>query len=465
MSYEIMDMKNAEDWEKIFNIFSDGIYITNAKGLTLKVNKAYEEITGIPAVKLIGRYMVDIVNDGILSTSITSRVIEEKTEVIVEQEINGGKKVVLRGIPIFEDGSIKMVVTFVRDNTVIKKAQEELDRSKARMELYRKRIEEISTKKKYVAESKEFKEAITIARKVADYASTVLVLGESGTGKEVIAREIHESSHRHKNLFLKINCGAIPENLLEAELFGYEGGAFTGAKKNGHVGVFEMADKGTLFLDEIGDMPLALQVKLLRVLQEKTITRIGSTKPITIDTRVIAATNLELEQMVKDKLFRKDLYYRLNVVSIKIPPLRDRMADLPGMVDFFVNEINEKYSMKKKIMPSMIKRFMEYDWPGNVRELENITERVMVTSEENEIHFREGGFYWLEKENDFEQGIDEFMDYSLKDAFEEFEKKIMTKAAQQYKTTYEIADALQISQPSVSRKLKKHMIKMNKTEE
>ena len=296
----------TEDWEHIIDTFQNGIYVTNAEGLTLEVNSAYEKITGISAKRVIGRYIDDIVREGILSTSITKDVVATGQEVIREQRVQSGKHVVLRGVPIYKGNQINLVVTTVQDITVINQLQTELSHSRALATQYKERLTELEGSDTFVAESPEFRAAIALAQRVARVGSTVLILGESGTGKEVLAREIHEQSPRHDQLFLKINCGAIPENLLEAELFGYEGGAFTGAKRSGHVGLFEEASNGTLFLDEIGDMPLHLQVKLLRVLQERTVTRIGSTKAISVNTRVIAATNQNLEQMVKEKKFREE---------------------------------------------------------------------------------------------------------------------------------------------------------------
>lgn len=460
MSKKLLDMQDPKNWEKVFDTFTDGIYITNADGLTLQVNRAYEEITGLNAENLIGKYMTQIVQEGYLSTSITQKVIETKKPISIEQEIKNGKKVALNGFPIFDQDEILMVVSFVRDVTVLNKIEEDLKHSRFLIDQYQQRLNKMQKTQNYVAESQEFKNVMSLAHKVANVDSTVLILGESGTGKEVVAREIHEQSHRNNSLFLKINCGAIPENLLESELFGYEGGSFTGAKKNGHIGIFEMANKGTVFLDEIGDMPLHLQVKLLRVLQEKTISRIGSTKSIPIDTRIIAATNRNLEEMVQEKSFRQDLYYRLNVVSIVLPPLRERKTDIPPLIEYFVNNINEKYKMNKKLSPSMLKCLMDYDWPGNVRELENIIERILVTSEENEITPKAGLLPWNPSvASILELEADEII--PLKEAYDNLEHTILQNAAKKYKTTYEIAEALQISQPSVSRKLKKHKIKWN----
>ena len=447
-----------KDWECIFDILQDGIYITNAEGLTLKVNAAYERITGVPATRVVGRYMEDIVRDGTLSNSITQKVIATGREVNSEQTVRSGKQVILHGVPIFEDDKIRFVATFVRDITVINQLQQELDRNRAIATRYKSRVEELEGVEHFVAESREFQAAIALAQKVAVVDSTILILGESGTGKEVLAREVHEKSHRRDQPFLKINCGAIPENLLEAELFGYEGGAFTGSKKGGHVGLFEEASNGTLFLDEIGDMPLHLQVKLLRVLQEHAVTRIGSNKAIPVNTRIIAATNRDLEQMVQEKRFREDLYYRLNIVIIKAPPLRERKTDIPALINFFVQKLNAKYQLSKQLSPELIAILMDYDWPGNVRELENIIERIMVTSSSNLISPAEARLPW--KVSGPAALPDEvarpFELVPLKVAMERLEKQMLLEAAKRCKTTYEIARVLQISQPSVSRKLKQY---------
>lgn len=452
----------VEDWEHIADVFQDGIYITNAEGLTLRVNSVYERITGLPAEKLIGRYMKDIVREGILSSSITEEVIQTRAEVVREQTTQNGTRVMIRGIPIFQQGSITLVVTLVRDVSIVNRLQKELDQSRSIMEEYRQRLEELDGSENYVAKSLAFRSAIALAQRVAKVDTTVLILGESGTGKEVLAREIHEKSPRRDQLFLKTNCGAIPENLLESELFGYVGGAFTGAQKNGHAGLFEAASEGTLFLDEIGDMPLHLQVKLLRALQERTITRIGSTKAIRVNTRIIAATNRDLKEMVRQKQFREDLYYRLNIVSIQSPPLRERREDIPPLIRFFTGKLNRRYGFSKQLSPELIAAFMEYDWPGNVRELENMTERVLVTSSSDLISPEDCRPPWAAASS---RVISEDLaaipeDTTYKEALERMERQLLTNAAKRCRTTYQIAELLGISQPSVSRKLKKYGIRL-----
>lgn len=452
----------TQDWERIFDAFQDGIYVTNSDALTLYVNSAYQRITGVTAERVMGRYMADIVRDGILSSSITQRVIRECSEVHSEQTTQNGTRVTLHGIPIYEGGRISLVVTVVRDISVIKHLQKELNQSRSIMEQYKSRLEELDGNKNFVAVSQKFRATVALAQKVAGVDTTVLILGESGTGKEVLAREIHEKSSRRDQVFLKTNCGAIPENLLEAELFGYVGGAFTGAQKGGHIGLFEAASEGTLFLDEIGDMPLHLQVKLLRVLQERTVTRVGSTRAIPINTRIVAATNRDLEQMVRRKEFREDLFYRLNIVAIKSPPLRERKEDIPGLTNFFLKKLNERYRLAKRLSPEILAAFMDYNWPGNVRELENMIERILVTSMDDFITLDSVRLPWTVVGSTAvaEEVEEPFEVVPLRTAVERVERQLLLNAVKHCHTTYQVAEALEISQPSASRKLKKYGIRL-----
>ncbi len=439
----------------LLDSFSEGIYVTTPEGLTLGVNKAYEEITGIDGSLLVGRTMREIVADGILSSTITEEVMRTGEEVSSDQKTFKGKRCFITGRPIKDsDGSIVLVVTVVRDIAAIDTLQAELQKQQAVASQYKRRLEELGPPSSCVVQSKAFREAMSLARRVAPLDVTVLILGESGTGKEIIAREIHESSPRANQPFIKVNCGTIPENLLESELFGYEKGSFTGALPGGHVGLFEVADRGSIFLDEIGDLPFALQVKLLRVLQEKTIMRLGSTKEIKVNTRVIAATNEDLERMIQEKRFRKDLYYRLNVVHIDIPPLRQRMDAVPGLIDFFVAKINARYGLRKKLHPDLIKDMMTHDWPGNVRELEHAVERLLVTSENDIVTGRfSTGQLGTPGDSLTLSGI-----MPLQEAQDKVEQYLVQEARKKFKTTYQVAEALKISQPSASRKIKKYAV-------
>jgi len=311
--------------------------------------------------------------------------------------------------------------------------------------------------KDIVAQSTSMRELLRTAVQVARVDCTVLLLSESGTGKEVLAKLIHEQSGRPGPM-IKVNCGAIPENLLESELFGYERGAFTGAKKEGNAGKFEQAHTGTIFLDEIGDIPLHLQVKLLRVLQEKEIVRIGGGSAKKVDTRVIAATNKDLYKMVLEGSFREDLYYRLNVIPLKIPPLRERREDIMPLIYFFKNKFEEKYKLKRDCSSKVIQIFMAYDWPGNVRELENVIERIYVISDPNQLISSEmliRDYLNINRQNHLKGAVSVHSLTPLNTAVEEVERQLITMALNRFKTLKQVASALEVDESTISRKIKK----------
>jgi len=310
----------------------------------------------------------------------------------------------------------------------------------------------------FVVHSKCMRDLTKMAIQVAKVDSTVLIQGESGVGKELIADVIHANGTRKKGPLIKINCGAIPENLLESEFFGYEPGAFSGASRKGKIGLFELANGGILFLDEIGDMPLGLQVKLLRVLQDKEITRVGGIRPIKVDIRIITGTNRNLNEMILNRQFRQDLYYRLNVVPIRVPALRERREDIPVLTSYFVEYFNNKYltgSTSKQLDPAVISCFMKHDWPGNVRELENLIERLIVTTPHNNISVDDLP-PWLDKSDNNHPGDPESL--PLRCAVEDTERKLLQYAFSRYKSTYEVARVLEINQSTVVRKAAKYGI-------
>lgn len=307
-----------------------------------------------------------------------------------------------------------------------------------------------------IAYSVEMGKVLHLATRVAQVTTTVLILGESGVGKEVIARFIHNASLRKTGPFVTINCGAIPPNLLESELFGYEAGAFTGAKREGKPGMIEVASSGTLFLDEISDLPLDLQVKLLQVIQERRLTRVGGIQPIEVDIRIIAATNRDLAKMVEKGEFRADLFYRLNVVPIIIPPLRSRRDDVIPLIYHFLAKHNTTHGYNKTISRETREVLTQYSWPGNVRELENLMERLVVTVEGEEIAVEDLPQYVKERDVtcDFKVIVEGVI--PLREAVEEVEKQLIRHARKEYETTYEIAEALGVNQSTVVRKLRKY---------
>lgn len=368
----------------------DGIFITDAKANVVRVNHAYEMITGLKKEEVLGKNMAKLVQDKLISESGSLQVIETKRPVTLQQRFRSGKEALVTSSPIFDkDGKFIMVVTNVRDLTEIynlKAVVQEKTEAMNRLALELEHLQTATEMPEIIAKDETTLAAMLLANRVAAMDTTVILLGETGVGKEVIARYIFQHSHRAKNSFIKVNCGAIPENLIESELFGYESGAFTGANKNGKVGLFELANNGTLFLDEIGELPKDMQVKLLRALQEQEIMRVGGTKPVKINVRIIAATNRNLEEMVKDGTFREDLYYRLTVFPIVIPPLRMRKKDIIPLALFFLKKLNQKYQLKKFFTDTSIRLLQSYDWPGNIRELKNIVERAIIISPEEAIN-------------------------------------------------------------------------------
>ncbi|MCP4130442.1 MAG: Fis family transcriptional regulator, partial [bacterium] len=294
-----------------------------------------------------------------------------------------------------------------------------------------------------------------LINQVAPVDTTILISGETGVGKEVVSREIHTRSNRRDYPYIKVNCAAIPASLMESELFGYEKGAFTGADNKRKLGFFELANHGTILLDEIGEIPLPLQSKLLRVLQEKELTRLGDTKPVSIDIRIIAATNKDLLKEVNAGLFRKDLYYRLCVIPMVIPPLRERLSDIHILSNHFLDKFNRKYGMTKKISTGAQDLLKQYDWPGNVRELENIIERLIVISK-NDIIDKTGISSVLQLEKiDGIQSILNNPECSLKDSVMILEKHLIEKALNDTGSSYKAAEKLGMNQSTIVRKAQK----------
>jgi len=438
----------------------DGIYITDGQANTLKVNRAYERITSINRNEMLGRNMKELVKKGYISESVSLIVLKRQAVTTIQQEFNNGKKVLATGTPIFDDeGNIFMIVTNVRDVTELVELKGQLEKNIELTERYYSTIEEMKMQilkaDNMIAEDEKILELLEIAKRVSQVDITVLLLGETGVGKEEVARFIHQNSKRKDKPLVKVNCGAIPENLIESELFGYEKGAFTGANKDGKRGLFELAEGGTLLLDEIGELPLDLQVKLLRALQEQEIVRIGGVKPVKIDVRIIAATNRDLETMIKEKLFREDLYYRLNVIPLNIPPLRQRKKDIVPLIYFFTEKVNNKYNLNKRFSSDAFHRLINYDWPGNVRELKNIVERTAVITSSDEINASD--LPEKIKSSDNYDDVDINNDIMpLKDIVAKIEKKLIDKSFLKYGNVRDAAKALGIDASTYVRKRKKY---------
>ncbi|MDF2679605.1 MAG: Fis family transcriptional regulator [Brevibacillus sp.] len=451
--------------EAVMESSNDGIYITDETGVTLKVNSAIEKMTGYPKHCFVGHNVSDLVKEGTLKRSITLKVLEERKRVDYVYQL-AERKAFATGIPIFkENGEIDKIITNVRDLTEVNHFYNELQRAFELNNQYRLELDMLKCKLKQidsdvVIESKQMIDIYDMAERVADVDATVLILGETGVGKDVLARHLYTSSKRsQKGDFIKVNCGAIPYDLLESELFGYEAGAFTGANKTGKPGMFELADNGMLFLDEVGELPFALQVKLLRVLQEKEIQRIGATKSKKIDVRLIAATNRDLKQMVAEGKFREDLFFRLNVLPISIPPLRERKEDIVPLAKNVLEKVNQKYKMEKTFDDKLEHFFYNYKWSGNVRELTNLVERLVLTVPSSIIMVEDLPVDYMDCECTGSHSSNELNRVmTLKEAAEIAEREILALAVQKFQSTYKMAEELGTSQATIVRKLKKYKL-------
>lgn len=381
LSSTVSDLWNVRSLlEAILDSTSDAISVADGQGNNIIVNPAYTRITGLPPEAVIGKHASVDIAEG---ESMHMKVLETGKPVKnVHMKVGPAKKEVIVNVaPVYIDGDIRGSVGVIRDISEVIALTEELAHAKKLIRQLKARY----TWDDIIGKSPAIELAKEQAKRAAETPATVLLRGESGTGKELFAHAIHNASSRRKGQFVRINCAALSENLLESELFGYEEGAFTGAVKGGKRGLFEEASRGTIFLDEIGEISLALQKKLLRVLQEKEVTKVGSAVPLPIDLRVIAATNANLELKVKDGSFREDLYYRLNVLPIQIPPLRNIKTDIPFLAGHIIVKLNQSYGREVlKISDEAMEVLLQYDWPGNVRELENVIGRAMINMRLNE---------------------------------------------------------------------------------
>ncbi|MCJ2035333.1 sigma-54 interaction domain-containing protein [Methylobacterium sp. J-068] len=443
----------AEDFQEIFRNSFDGIFVADGAGRTLMVNAGCERNYDLSAREMIGRHVSEFEALGLIRPVIATQVITTAERVTAVQTTHKGKTIMVTGIPLFdEDGAVRRVVINSRDTTELTQLQAEL----ARIQAHLARVEgEVAHLRRdrfkldgIVLQSTAMRRVAEMATRVARVDATVLITGESGVGKEVLARLIHRESPRAKGPFIKINCGAIPRELLESELFGYEGGAFTGARSKGKPGLVELADGGTLFLDEVGELPLDMQVKLLHVLQDRTTTRVGGTQSVRIDARMVAATNRDLAQMVEARSFREDLFYRLNVVPIEIPPLRERRDDILPLTVQALAEINSRYRTARRLTPSALAKLIEHDWPGNVRELRNLIERLVVIAQDDTIGL---------------DGLPQLPSRRCKDgnllaSVEAYERRLVAEAVERLGSTRAAAKSLGISQSSVVRKLKRPLL-------
>lgn len=457
ISEELRYTKNLKsELDALFESSFDGIYVTDVYGTILGVNSAFTRITGVQREELIGKTVNELVDAGVFRNRLQIDNIMEGKPVTVSQEIRTGKTILVTSSPVIMNNTISRIVHNVRDITELNYLKNELEKAENLSLHYRSELEKTKLPSKYVAKSVKSKALVELVMRLSKIDATILLMGESGVGKDVIAEMLHENSIRKDKPMMAINCAAIPENLLESELFGYEPGAFTGAHKKGKLGAFELASGGTLFLDEIGEMPMSLQSKLLRVLQKKEITKLGGGRATKIDVRIIAATNRDLEAMISANTFRRDLFYRLNVIPIVVPPLRERKEEIPDFVYHFAKMFNEKYGFNKHFDERVIYEFLDYDWPGNIRELENVIERSMITSQSNIINNAEffGASLRLKKSEPQTAPV-----FNYKHSMEHLDREMISNALSRFGSTRKAASALGMSQPTLVRKMAKYKIK------
>ncbi|MBM7631375.1 sigma-54 interaction domain-containing protein [Geomicrobium sediminis] len=424
----------------------DGLSVTDATGVTVMINGAVERYTGVPREYFLGKSAERLITRGFLQESVTAQVIKARKPVTVFQGGTNDQQIMMTGTPIFSGDEVRQVVINLRDITELVYQYQSYLRTKDTGDDSTGHVEH---------QDVEMVQISSMVSRIANVDASVLLMGETGVGKDVIANQLYEKSDRKNHgEFIKVNCGAIPFDLLESELFGYEDGAFSGAKRHGKPGMFELADRGVIFLDEVGELPSALQVKLLRVLQDGEIRRIGGTVTKKVDVRIISATNQNLRQMVREAKFREDLYYRLNVLPIKIPPLRERPNDIDYIATHYLKQYGEKYRVQKKFSDEFVQWMHTHQWPGNIRELANLIQRLVITVAEPIIDVEH-------LPNDYQNKFDDeelTNENLLKKAAEDAERNLLEKAMAKYKTTYNVAKALNSSQATVARKVKNYGI-------
>ncbi len=458
--YMLDNLKRREDnFRRICNVLEDEVFVTDEYGFIQYINPRGEYIMGIHAKDWIGHHVSEMINRNVLPDSLSLKVIDCGERCMEIVDLPTGIRIICSAQPIYdENGKVVQILSTSKNIDEITDKISDLSKElQTSNEQIRRLQEQVLGKQKYIFESPPMKHIQKMLMKVAPADVTVLIQGESGVGKEVIADSVYRLSRRKDKPFVKINCGLIPKDLMESEFFGYEAGAFTGASKNGKIGKLEVANGGTVFLDEIGEMELPLQVKFLEFLQDHQIVRLGGTRRIPIDIRVVAATNRDLYAMVEEGTFRRDLYYRLNVMPLYIPPLRERREDIVPLLYHFLNIYNKKYSCDKHLGNNVVEQMQNYKWPGNVRELCHAVERIVVVSDNNYIDSiafedlqREGmTMANMTHEASGKVFCTELM--PLKDAKHELERYLVRKAYEQFGSSYKAAEFLKVNQSTVSR--------------
>lgn len=446
-------MQYTKDFfERIVESSHDEIFVCDKDGYMIYCNKAFESNYGIDREDMIGKTAMFLNEAGYSNQTPIPSVVKHKKKVSMEQKTITGKTLIITATPIFdENGDIEFIVENSRDIS-------ELNSIKEKIKLYENTISSFNKSQSLIyndttIKGSSMKSILEIAKNVAKTNVNVLLLGESGCGKTTLAKHIHLNSKRARKPFITINCSTISPNLLESELFGYEGGAFTGANSKGKIGLVELANEGTLFLDEIGDIPKELQSKFLQLIQDKTFASVGGVKTKKVDIRFISATNVDLINSINQKKFREDLYYRINVVELKIPPLRDRKEDLLELIFHFFKKYSNIFNLDKSMSTEVINVLLNYNYPGNMRELENIIQNILVTSSSDYIelhHLPKSVLHHVDFVKDEENN-------SLDNLMENYEKLLICKYYKNNPSSYKLAKALNISQSKASRLIRKYL--------
>ena len=464
-SQRIQHASSVESYfNEIMDVLSDGVYISDSSGMTLKVNSMYEKLTGLKREEMEGILVTDLINQGKYDVILNPDIVktgEPKTAVQITKQ---GRKVILNGYPVFDkEGKVALIVTFVRDVTVLSQLKVQITSQQELIDKLNLGVQHLSKKTSpLIINCEKMLALLNMVDNIAKTDATVLLLGETGVGKDLLARRIHENSQRCNGSFFKIDCTTIPDNLIESELFGYEPGAFSGASTKGKPGLIEMAANGTIFLDEIGELPYPMQGKLLRVLHDQEIMRVGATRAKKVDVRFIAATNKNLEEAVRLGTFRIDLFYRLRVAVIDIPPLRERNKDIPYLVKHFLEKYNNKYKRKIVFSAGVEEIFQNYKWPGNVRELEHLIQSLVVTSEKDILEEADLPQNMLGQEDNnsmiFRPWAVNLGNKSLDEIMSDLEKELLRKAMEAHGTISEVAKNFKVDRTTIYRKLKKHSL-------
>jgi len=457
------DKKKLDMLIKCLDYYYGNILISDRKGNILYVNATLPKMYGISKEKALSMSVFDLVTEGVLDRSAVMEVIETGNPALTKLCINSGITIDCVAKPVYNEyGEIDYIIAFSHDEIFMADLQNELRMEKEKSEEIKNALLFIQqANKKYkpiITADKHMKSIFESMKYLAKTDSSIIIYGESGVGKDVLANYIHINSMRKNEIFMPVNCSAIPSELMESEFFGYERGSFTGADKNGRKGILEMGNGGTVFLDEIGDLPLLMQAKLLRFLDSGEIKRIGSTKIIYSNVRIIAATNKDIRKMVKEGKFREDLYYRLNIIPVYIPPLRERPDDIEALSVYYLKEYNQKYNRNVEFNEDQVKKLYVYTWPGNIRELRNEIERFVISEGNVNILLNGIAYKPLSTENRLLEDFD--YSESLRDAKDKFERDYIKSVLEDCEWKIQkTADRLGIHRSVLYTKMEKYKLK------